>query len=51
MISEVLGDRYEIQEQLGKRAGGQTFLANNLTTKELVVIKLLSVQPKLIIWA
>ncbi len=42
MIGQVLSDRYEIQQQLGKRAGRHTFLAQDLTTKELVVVKLLS---------
>ncbi len=51
MNSEVLGDspngdgfasRYEVQQQLGKRAGRRTLLARDLKTQELVVIKLLS---------
>jgi serine/threonine protein kinase len=42
MIGEVLCDRYQIQQQLGKRAGRQTLLARDLTTGELVVVKLLS---------
>jgi len=42
MIGQVLRDRYQIQEQLGKRAGRRTLLARDLTTGELVVVKLLS---------
>jgi serine/threonine protein kinase len=50
MASQVLkgqeGDRfssrYEVQQQLGKRAGRRTLLARDLQTQELVVIKLLS---------
>ena len=42
MIGQVLSDRYQIQQQLGKRAGRQTFLAQDLTTQESVVVKLLS---------
>jgi len=42
MIGQVLCDRYQIQEQLGKRAGRRTLLARDLTTGELVVVKLLS---------
>ncbi|MBD2596132.1 serine/threonine protein kinase [Nostoc sp. MBR 210] len=43
MITEqILGDRYEIQQQLGKKAGRRTFVARDLTTQELVIIKLLS---------
>ncbi|MCC5616233.1 serine/threonine protein kinase [Nostoc sp. CHAB 5836] len=42
MIGEILGDRYEIQQLLGKKAGRRTLLARDLQTQELVVIKLLS---------
>ncbi|MCC5637914.1 serine/threonine protein kinase [Nostoc sp. CHAB 5844] len=43
MITEqILGDRYEIQQQLGKKAGRRTFVARDLKTQELVIIKLLS---------
>jgi serine/threonine protein kinase len=42
MASELLGDRYEIQQQLGRNAGRRTVLARDLSTQELVVIKLLS---------
>jgi serine/threonine protein kinase len=42
MIGEILGDRYEVQQLLGKKAGRRTLLACDLQTQELVVIKLLS---------
>jgi serine/threonine protein kinase len=51
MVSQVLSEspdggrfasRYEIQQQLGKRAGRRTLLARDIITQELVVIKLLS---------
>ncbi len=42
MASQVLGDRYEIQQQLGRNAGRRTLLARDSQTQELVVIKLLS---------
>jgi serine/threonine protein kinase len=42
MKSEVFGDRYEVQQQLGKRGGRQTLLARDIITQDLVVIKLLS---------
>ncbi|AFY44559.1 serine/threonine-protein kinase [Nostoc sp. PCC 7107] len=43
MIPEqILGERYEIQQQLGKKAGRRTFVARDLTTQALVIIKLLS---------
>lgn len=42
MPNPVLGDRYEIQKQLGKNSGRRTLLARDLQTQGLVVIKLLS---------
>ncbi|MEH2364111.1 serine/threonine protein kinase [Nostoc sp.] len=42
MIGEILGDSYEVQQLLGKKAGRRTLLARDLQTQELVVIKLLS---------
>jgi serine/threonine protein kinase len=41
MIGQILGERYEVQQQLGKQPGRQTILARDLQTQELVVIKLL----------
>jgi serine/threonine protein kinase len=42
MNGQIFGDRYEVQQQLGKKTGRRTFLARDLVTSELVVIKLLS---------
>ena len=42
MVNQVFGERYEVQQQLGKRAGRRTLLARDIKTQELVVIKLLS---------
>jgi serine/threonine protein kinase len=42
MLGQVLGDRYQIQQRLGKNANRQTLLAVDLTTQKWVVIKLLS---------
>jgi serine/threonine protein kinase len=42
MTGQILGERYEVQQQLGKKAGRRTFLARDLTTGELVVVKLLT---------
>ncbi|MCC5607306.1 serine/threonine protein kinase [Nostoc sp. CHAB 5834] len=42
MIGEILDERYEVQQLLGKKAGRRTLLAHDLQTQELVVIKLLS---------
>jgi serine/threonine protein kinase len=39
---ESFGDRYQIEQQLGKRAGRYTLLARDLQTQDLVVIKRLS---------
>lgn len=42
MTKPILGQRYEVQQQLGKQPGRQTLLARDLQTEELIVIKLLS---------
>lgn len=50
MDSQILGDsqghsfasRYQVQQQLAKKAGRRTLLARDLQTQELVVVKLLS---------
>lgn len=42
MVSQVLGGRYEVQQQLGKQAGRQTLLGRDFKTQKLVVIKLLT---------
>ncbi|MCF4966753.1 serine/threonine protein kinase [Nostoc sp. CMAA1605] len=42
MIGETFNNRYEIQQQLGKKAGRRTLLAQDLVTSELVVVKLLA---------
>ena len=41
MKTKLIGERYEIQQQLGKNAGRRTFLVRDITTQELAVIKLL----------
>jgi len=42
MVSQILGDRYEVQQQLSKKAGRQTLLVRDLETQKLAVIKLLT---------
>ena len=42
MTVKLLGERYAIQRQLGQQTGRKTFLARDLQTGELVVVKLLS---------
>ena len=41
MKSDILGSRYSIQEQLGKKPGRYTYLALDNQTQNLVVVKLL----------
>ncbi|AFY52688.1 serine/threonine protein kinase [Rivularia sp. PCC 7116] len=41
MKSEILGSRYSIREQLGKKPGRYTYLALDEATHDLVVVKLL----------
>ncbi|MBD2384558.1 serine/threonine protein kinase [Cylindrospermum sp. FACHB-282] len=42
MIGEIFANRYEIQQNLGKKAGRRTLLARNLETQEPAIIKLLT---------
>jgi serine/threonine protein kinase len=42
LLNEVLHERYQIQQQLGRRAGRRTFLAHDLSNQAQVVLKLLS---------
>jgi serine/threonine protein kinase len=42
---QILGDRYQIQSQLGKQTGRRTFLAQDLKTGTTVVVKLLIFSP------
>ena len=42
MTVKLLGERYAIQRQLGQQTGRKTFLAQDLQTQKLVVVKILS---------
>ncbi|MFM6106191.1 MAG: serine/threonine protein kinase [Sphaerospermopsis kisseleviana] len=42
MNREILGDRYEVQQQLGKKSARRTFLARDTINNNLVIIKLLA---------
>ena len=42
MTNQILQERYEIQQQLGKNPGRKTLLVKDLETQELVVVKLLN---------
>jgi serine/threonine protein kinase len=45
LIGHLLNDRYQIQSLLGRQVGRRTFLATDLTTQTLVVLKLLLFGP------
>lgn len=47
MAGQLLGDRYQVERELGKQAGRWTLLAQDLHAKEQVVIKLLCVDEDL----
>ena len=42
MVTQVFGERYEVQQQLGKKAGRRTLLVRDLKTQELAILKLLT---------
>jgi serine/threonine protein kinase len=44
-IGTILVDRYQIREQLSKKAGRRTFLAQDLQSEDLVIIKILRFDP------
>ena len=45
MTPEIISDRYQVRQQLGKKAGRRTLLAYDLQTENLVVIKILNFSP------
>lgn len=47
MPGQILGDRYQVERQLGKQTGRWTLLTRDLQTQERVVIKLLFVDEQL----
>ncbi len=47
MSGQILGDRYEVERQLGKQVGRWTLLARDLQTQEFVVLKLLFLDEQL----
>ncbi len=48
LIGQILNNRYQIQSLLGRQVGRRTFLATDLTTQTLVVLKLLLFGPDFI---
>lgn len=47
MAGQILGDRYQVERQIGKQTGRWTLLARDLQTQEQVVLKLLFVDEQL----
>jgi serine/threonine protein kinase len=44
-VDTILADRYQIREQLSQKAGRRTFLARDLQSQNLVIIKILRFDP------
>ncbi|MEM9219135.1 MAG: serine/threonine-protein kinase [Cyanobacteria bacterium P01_F01_bin.150] len=42
MAGQILGDRYQVEKQLGKKSGRWTLLAEDLETQQPVILKLIS---------
>lgn len=49
MPGQILGDRYEVEQQLGKNAGRWTLLARDLTTQEPVILKVLCIDEEMMV--
>lgn len=47
MGGQILGDRYEVERQLGKKAGRWTLQARDLQTQDLVILKVLFLDDNL----
>jgi serine/threonine protein kinase len=47
MAGQILGERYEVQQQLGKKSGRWTLLARDLTDESLVILKLIFIDEDL----
>ena len=47
MGGQILGDRYEVQHQLGKKSGRWTLKARDLQTEDLVILKVLFLDDEL----
>ncbi|NJO41455.1 MAG: serine/threonine protein kinase [Cyanobacteria bacterium CRU_2_1] len=47
MPGQLLGDRYEVERQLGKKSGRWTLLARDLVTEKPVILKLLFVDEEM----
>lgn len=47
MSGQILGDRYEVEQQLGKKSGRWTLLARDLMTHEPVILKVVFIDENL----
>lgn len=47
MPGQILGDRYEVEKQLGKQSGRWTLLARDLVTQDPVILKILCVDDEI----
>lgn len=47
MAGQILGDRYEVQQQLGKKSGRWTLLARDLADESFVILKLLFIDEEM----
>ncbi|MGP1375889.1 MAG: serine/threonine protein kinase [Almyronema sp.] len=47
MAGQILGDRYELEKQLGKKSGRWTFVARDLLDESRVILKLLFIDDEL----
>lgn len=48
MPGQILGDRYEVEQQLGKKSGRWTLLARDLTTQDPVILKILCIDDEVL---
>jgi eukaryotic-like serine/threonine-protein kinase len=48
MPGQILDERYEVEQQLGRQSGRWTLLAKDLVTEELVILKVLCVDDELL---
>lgn len=48
MPGQILGERYEVEQQLGKKSGRWTLLARDLVTQDPVILKVLCVDDELL---
>ncbi|MGK7889706.1 MAG: serine/threonine protein kinase [Leptolyngbyaceae cyanobacterium] len=47
MAGQILGDRYQVEKQLGKKSGRWTLLAQDLSDEQPVILKLISIDDDL----